>query len=116
MLPPRLLACRVTEPHSVRSVQLLLLAAFVIFLTSCGRSSTAASIPPPDRAASAAAPSREVRATGTVQAVHAFVVQTPYIAGQGGQLTLIHLVENGANVKEGDMLAEFDSAQQQDNA
>jgi multidrug resistance efflux pump len=51
-----------------------------------------------------------------VQAVHYFVVQTPYIAGQGGQLTLIHLVENGVHVKEGDLLAEFDSTAQQDNA
>ena len=57
-------------------------------------SSSAANIPRPETKA-LSQPAREVRATGTVQAVHYFVVQTPYIAGQGGQLTLIHLVENG---------------------
>ena len=41
--------------------------------------------------------------------MHYYVVQTPYIAGQGGQLTLVHLVENGSKVKEGTLLAEFDS-------
>jgi multidrug resistance efflux pump len=57
-----------------------------------------------------------VRATGKVQAVRSFVVQTPYIAGQGGQLTLIHLVENGSRVKKGNLLAEFEATQQQDSA
>jgi multidrug resistance efflux pump len=97
--------------HNVPCLVLLPLALSAL---SCGHSSPAASLPAP--AAAAPAPNREIRATGVVQAVHAFVVQTPNIAGQGGQLTLIHLVENGSHVKEGDLLAEFDSTPQQDNA
>ena len=49
-----------------------------------------------------------IRVSGTVQAVHAVTVQVPRIEGQGGNLTLTRLVENGAVVKEGDILAEFD--------
>jgi HlyD family secretion protein len=90
------------------------LGVVVALFSSCGRSSPAANLPEPAR--SGAAPAREVRATGKVQAVRSFVVQTPYIAGQGGQLTLIHLAENGTRVNKGDLLAEFDSTQQQDGA
>ena len=103
-----------TGPPGVTLVHVLLLGIASTLLSSCGRSTTAASLPAP--ASTASAPAREVRATGIAQAVHYFVVQTPYIAGQGGQLTLIHLVENGATVKQGDLLAEFDATQQQDNA
>jgi HlyD family secretion protein len=59
---------------------------------------------------------RQVRATGTVQAIHSFTVQTPQIAGQGGRLTLTGLAPNGAKVAAGDVIAEFDRTQQFDNA
>ena len=59
---------------------------------------------------------RQVRATGTVQAIHSYTVQTPQIAGQGGRLTLTALAPNGANVAAGDILAEFDRTQQLDAA
>ncbi len=49
-----------------------------------------------------------IRLTGTIQAVHSVTVQVPRIQGQGGNLTLTRLVQNGAVVKEGDVLAEFD--------
>ena len=100
--------------HSVTCFHILLIAASSSLLSSCGNSSPAANLPAPAPTA-AAQPVGEVRSAGSVQAVHSFVVQTPYIAGQGGQLTLIRLVENGSKVKEGDLLAEFDSTQQQDN-
>src|SRR4051812_49208544 len=102
MAAPRISVWSVTGSHTVVCAQLTLLAAFLLFSPACGRSSSAANLPPPEKPV--AQPNREVRATGTVQAVRSFVVQTPYIAGQGGQLTLTHLVENGIKVKEGDLL------------
>jgi HlyD family secretion protein len=59
---------------------------------------------------------REVRLTGTVQAVHFFTVQTPQLGNQGGRVTLTKLIENGVRVKAGDILAEFDRTQELDNA
>ncbi len=55
---------------------------------------------------------RRVRATGVVQAVRAFTVQAPRISGQGGNLTLARLIPNGATVKSGDLIADFDRTQQ----
>jgi multidrug resistance efflux pump len=62
-----------------------------------------------------AAPSRTVRVTGTIQPVHSFLVQVPVIQvsqGQGGNLTLTHLVPNGAKVQKGQLLAEFDDTKE----
>ena len=68
---------------------------------------------------SAAEPShgqREVRLTGTVEAIHSSKVIVPQTLGQGGQLTLTRLIPNGSQVKQGDVIAEFDPTQQIDNA
>ena len=98
-------------------MQKLTLVAAVLVLTSCSRPG-----PPVARAASppttteSASPKREVRITGTVQAVHSYKVLVPQIYGQGGQLTLTKLIANGAHVSEGDVIAEFDATQQLDNA
>jgi HlyD family secretion protein len=59
---------------------------------------------------------REVRVTGIIQAVHATKVFVPQIWGQGGQMTLTKLIPNGSHVKEGDLIAVFDSTTQVDNA
>jgi multidrug resistance efflux pump len=53
-------------------------------------------------------PRRSVRATGVVRAVNSIPVMVPRIEGQGGQLTLATLAENGATVAIGDSLATFD--------
>lgn len=53
-------------------------------------------------------PDRTVRVSGTIQAVRSVLVQVPRIEGQGGNLTLTRLIENGAKVHAGDLLAEFD--------
>lgn len=53
-----------------------------------------------------------IRATGTIQAIHSLTVQVPVMQGQGSQLTLIKLVQNGAHVHKGDLLAQFDSTTQ----
>src|SRR5437879_5949199 len=59
---------------------------------------------------------RHIRATGAVQALRVSDVHTPSLRGPGGRLTLIRLIPNGARVKPGDPLAEFDRTQQVDDA
>jgi len=94
--------------------------AALLMLTACSR--------PAPRVAQAAAPAatpagavenraaREIRITGTVQAVHYSKVLVPAIYGQAGSVTLTHLIPNGSKVNPGDPIAEFDSTQQADNA
>jgi multidrug efflux pump subunit AcrA (membrane-fusion protein) len=59
---------------------------------------------------------RLLRSNGTVQAVNALTIRVPQIEGQGGNLTLTKLIPTGAEVKQGDLLAEFDRTKQVDNA
>ncbi len=59
---------------------------------------------------------RLVRATGTIQPVRFYTVQVPQITGQGGRMTLVRLAPNGATVKAGELIADFDRTQQLDNA
>ena len=59
---------------------------------------------------------RQVRATGTIEAVRVFNVQVPQITGQGGKMTLTRLIDNGVRVNQGDILAEFDRTAQLDAA
>jgi multidrug resistance efflux pump len=63
-----------------------------------------------------AAGARQIRATGTIQAVKAFTVIVPQLSGQNSRVTLVQLVPNGTRVKAGDLLAEFDRTQQIDAA
>ena len=55
---------------------------------------------------------RSIRVTGRTTALNSSLVQVPRQYGAGGQLTLLSVVENGARVKAGDLLAEFDSTDQ----
>ena len=94
----------------------LLAVGIAISLFGCGREPVvthAAAVinPSPSRAVR-----RQIRATGTVQAVHVSNVQVPSVTGQGGKMTLTGLVPNGSRVKQGDVLAEFDRTVQLDNA
>src|SRR6185369_15939911 len=58
-----------------------------------------------------------VRITGLVRALRVYSVQVPQIAGaQGNRVTLVTLVPNGATVKQGEDLAEFDNTKQLDDA
>ena len=57
---------------------------------------------------------REVRVTGTVQAVHSFKMLVPQIYGNSNNMTLTHIIDNGSRVKEGDLIATFDSTSQAD--
>jgi HlyD family secretion protein len=50
-----------------------------------------------------------LRLSGTTKAVASFPIVAPRLAGvPGGSLTIIHLLSNGAHVKRGDLLVEFD--------
>jgi HlyD family secretion protein len=92
-------------------------ALVLLLLASCSRPSPHAA-----HAASPAAPvespraKREVRVTGTIQAVYFSKVLVPAIYGQGGSLTLTRIIPNGSRLKEGDPIAEFDAIQRQDSA
>ena len=51
---------------------------------------------------------RTLRVTGTIQAVRSTDLRVPSIQGVGGNITLTHLIENGARVHSGELIAEFD--------
>lgn len=89
-------------------------AALALLLSACTRSAPptvqAASITPASRV------KREIRITGLIQAVHSVKVFVPQIQGQYSTMTLTQLVDNGAHVAEGDLIATFDPAQQLDAA
>ncbi len=94
-------------------VALAVFAALV--LAACGKQPTsalAATASQPAPGPSVRNVPHVVRLTGTVQAVHSFVIQTPSIRGQGGNLTLTKLAGNGDTVREGDVIAEFDPTAQ----
>ncbi len=59
---------------------------------------------------------RRVRSNGVVQAVNALTMRVPQIENQGGNLTLTKIIPGGSEVKEGDLLAEFDRTKQIDAA
>jgi multidrug efflux pump subunit AcrA (membrane-fusion protein) len=85
----------------------------LLFLASCSQS--------PSPVIHAAAPDtprlkRQVRITGTVEAVRSSKILVPQIWGQGGPMTLTKLIPNGSKVNLGDLVAVFDSTQQIDLA
>jgi multidrug resistance efflux pump len=62
--------------------------------------------------ASPAPTHHSVRCTGRTVALHSFLIQVPRQYGTFSQLTLLQIVENGARVKPGQLLAEFDPTDQ----
>lgn len=90
----------------------ILILSFAL-LTSCTRST-----PPVAHAAAPDTPrtKREIRVTGIVEAVHSSKILVPQIFSQGGPMTLTKLIPNGSSVKQGDLIAVFDSTQQIDLA
>jgi HlyD family secretion protein len=98
----------------VRQFSVLLAA---LFLAACSHTS-AGTTAPPDTAPQppAKAQQRELRLTGIVEAIHSSKVMVPQIVGQNGKVTLTRLISNGTQVKEGDVIAEFDATQQLDAA
>jgi len=85
-------------------------------LAGCSHSpSTAEAASPPGPEAQRPV-KREIHITGVVQAVHSMKIVVPAIQGSYSQMTLTQLAENGARVKEGDLVASFDPTQQIDAA
>jgi len=88
------------------------LAILTITLVSCNRSRAVSAHAEPQPQASASTadhPPREVRVSGTVQAVHSFKMMVPQIYGNYSNMTLTHIIPNGTKVKEGDLIATFDA-------
>lgn len=105
---------------STKSFSPVVLAATVaplcaMLLCSCsgGRAVEAKETPPVRQQVSGP---REIRATGTIQAVRANTIQVPQLAGAQTRITLVRIVPNGSTVRAGDMLAEFDRTQLLDAA
>ncbi|HUS08742.1 MAG TPA: HlyD family efflux transporter periplasmic adaptor subunit [Bryobacteraceae bacterium] len=98
------------------------LALDVVMATGCGSSAAIAKVEvePAAKQAPSTRGTRQVRATGTIEAVYASTIQVPQIAGlqpgQNARMTLVKLAPNGTRVKKGDVLAEFDRTQQIDAA
>ena len=55
---------------------------------------------------------RTIRITGSTEALHAYVVQAPRLAGGGARMVLVRLVHAGTRVHKDDVLAEFDQQDQ----
>lgn len=93
--------------------------------TGCGRTATAqqASSPTaqsaPDYSVATVAAghlTRALRIGGTTAAVRDYTVRIPAIRGQGHTLVLVSIVDSGAEVKKGDVLATFDATTEIQNA
>lgn len=59
---------------------------------------------------------RRLRLTGSVEAVRSLMVRPPTVQGSNPMMTLVRLVANGARVKQGDVLAEFDATDEAERA
>jgi len=60
--------------------------------------------------------SRTIRWTGMLEAVRSTRVTVPQVTGPTFRMTLTRIVPNGATVAKGDLIAEFDSLEQLDQA
>lgn len=98
----------------VHALIVVIVGAFTY--SGCTRSSVAAATPAAASSPASSSTDRDmkIRATGIIQALRVYGIQTPQITGQSGRMTLVKLVRNGAEVKEGDVLAEFDRTTQLD--
>lgn len=101
-----------------RAADQFVVGVCAIAVASCGRPSAspvaeAASLTPVHRVETA---KHEIRLTGALEAARSTKIVVPTIYGSSGQQTLTRLIANGARVKTGDIIAEFDPTQQLDNA
>src|SRR5436305_7947463 len=99
------------------AVRQLVVVVPTLLLASCSQPTTSTT-----QAASPTLPrepvgaKREIRLTGIIEAVHSSKILVPQIFGPGGPLTLTHLIRNGSEVKEGEVIATFDATTQIDAA
>jgi multidrug efflux pump subunit AcrA (membrane-fusion protein) len=108
-----------------RAARAAAIALLLLSLASCSPTPTAVAkegLSPPPAVPDLKDNKNLIRVTGTVRAVRVFAIQTPQIAQltaggpMGNRLTLVTLVPNGSQVKEGDTLADFDNTRQLDEA
>lgn len=99
-----------------RVASALCAATLLLALVACSRPPSTAKAAAPAVPESRNPVRREVHITGVVQAVRSTKIVVPAIQGSNSQMTLTHLTENGARVKEGDPIASFDPTQQMDAA
>jgi len=90
-------------------------------LTGCSESNKPPVNKPSTRSSSApstnnTAHARTVRWTGLLEAVRTTRVTVPQVTGQNFRITLTKIIPNGATVKKGDVIAEFDPLEQLDQA
>jgi HlyD family secretion protein len=90
-------------------------------LTGCSESNKPVVSKPPHPSSAATTPNhaghpRTVRWTGLLEAVRSTRVTVPQVTGQNFRITLTRIVPNGATVKKGDVIAEFDPLEQLDQA
>ena len=92
-----------------------LVAGVALCLTGCAASSSPAR-PAGDQPGTATVKRgsfvREIRATGTTEAVRSAATVAPRLAGQPYNLTITRLVAGGSRVRTGDVLVEFDRQDQ----
>ena len=91
----------------------------VLLLASCARTTpptAQAASPSPTIGRETPAKSHEIRLTGIIEAVHSSKILVPQIFGPGGPLTLTHLIRNGSEIKEDEVIATFDATTQIDQA
>jgi len=55
---------------------------------------------------------RSIHISGSTEAVHAYVVQAPQLAGGGSRMMLVHVAHAGTRLRKDDVLAEFDQQDQ----
>jgi multidrug resistance efflux pump len=91
-------------------------AAVLLALSSCSRPTPQVIHAAQPVAADSKAAAHEVRISGIVEAVHSTKILVPQIYGQYSQMTLTKIIRNGTRVKDGDLVAVFDSTQQVDQA
>jgi hypothetical protein len=92
-------------------------AAAAGILSACGHSPVREiSVSADSAKAAPVEPDHHIRSTGTIQAVRFQSILALQLRGPAGQSTLVRLVPNGTLVKEGKVIAQFDSAQQMDDA
>jgi HlyD family secretion protein len=95
----------------------LAILLIVLSLAACARTSAEnGTSAQPDGPKETPRSQRELRLTGIVEAIHSSKVMVPPVVGQNGRLTLTRLIANGSQVKQGDVIAEFDPTQQLDAA
>lgn len=93
----------------------LFTAAGCLVLGSCSRPAPTTAHAAAKQPSAAQLP-REVRLTGTVQAVHSVKILVPQLAGNYSSMSLTHIIANGSTVKEGDVIATFDATTMEDAA